>query len=135
VPLLSEAIRLRREELGLDQSELAERLGVGQQTVSRWETGSGLPRRERLPQLADALDFDPSHLLRLAGYLPQGEEESATVVFHQAYERAAELSEDELVLLLDRLWGELRRRAGFRAPHPRPGEPDQLPEGGGSPTT
>jgi transcriptional regulator with XRE-family HTH domain len=119
VPLLSEAIRLRREELGLDQSELAERLGVGQQTVSRWETGHGLPRRERLPQLADALEIDPSHLLRLAGYLPQGEEESATALFHQAYERAAEFREDELVLLIDRLWTELRRRTGFRAPAPR----------------
>ena len=96
--LLSEAIRLRREELGLDQSELALRLGVGQQTVSRWETGSGLPRRERLPQLADALEFDPSHLLRLAGYLPQGEEESARIAFRAAYERAEEFSEDELVL-------------------------------------
>ena len=117
--LLSEAIRLRREELGLDQSELAERLGVGQQTVSRWETGAGLPRRERLPQLASSLEFEPSHLLRLAGYLPRGEEESASAVFHQTYERAHEFSEDELVLLLDRLWGELRRRAGFRAPMPR----------------
>jgi transcriptional regulator with XRE-family HTH domain len=126
VALLSEAIRLRREELGLDQSELAERLGVGQQTVSRWETGSGLPRRERLPQLADALEFDPSHLLRLAGYLPQGEEESATVAFRSAYERAEEFSEDELVLLLDRLWAELRRRGGFRTPAPRPAEaPDR----------
>jgi transcriptional regulator with XRE-family HTH domain len=123
VPLLSEAIRLRREELGLDQSELAGRLGVGQQTVSRWETGSGLPRRERLPQLAEALEFDPSHLLRLAGYLPRGEEESASAAFHQAYERAAEFADDELVLLLDRLWNELRSRAGFRAPHPRPAEP------------
>lgn len=129
MPLLSEAIRLRREELGLDQSELAQRLGVGQQTISRWETGHGLPRRERLPQLADALDFDPGHLLRLAGYLPQGETESATVVFHQAYERAAEFSEDELVLLMDRLWTELRRRAGFRAPSPRraDGEDDANP--------
>jgi transcriptional regulator with XRE-family HTH domain len=119
VPLLSEAIRLRREELGLDQSELAGRLGVGQQTVSRWETGTGLPRRERLPQLAEALEFDQSHLLRLAGYLPLGEKESASAVFHQAYERAEDFGEDELVLLLDRLWSELRRRKGFRAPHPR----------------
>jgi transcriptional regulator with XRE-family HTH domain len=123
VPLLSEAIRLRREELGLDQSELAYRLGVGQQTVSRWETGAGLPRRDRLPQLASALELDPSHLLRLAGFLPAGEEESASAVFRQAYERAGEFRDDELVLLLDRLWSELRRRGGFSTPAPRPGEP------------
>lgn len=115
MPLLSEAIRLRREELGLDQSELARRLGVGQQTVSRWETGTGLPRRDRLPQLADSLELDAGQLLRLAGYLPAGEEASASAIFHQAYERSPDLSDDELVLLLDRLWSELRRRKGFRA--------------------
>jgi hypothetical protein len=59
----------------------------------------------------------------MAGYLPPGEQASASAVFHQAYERAGEFAEDELVLLLDRLWTELRSRAGFRAAHPRPAEP------------
>ena len=41
-----------------------------------------------------------------------------------------EFSADELVLLLDRLWTELRRRDGFRAPHPRSAESDR-PRGDG----
>jgi len=118
VALLNEAIRLRREELGLDQSELAARLGVGQQSISRWETGVGKPRRDRLPQLAAALELETSQLLRLAGFLPPGEQEAASELFRQAYERVAEFRDEELILLLDRLWTELRRRGGFRASPP-----------------
>jgi hypothetical protein len=41
--LLGEAVKIRREELGLDQLELGHRVGVGQQTVSsatEWRRGS-----------------------------------------------------------------------------------------------
>lgn len=40
----SEQIRGLRSRLGLTQQELAEALGVRQQTVSEWETGSYRPR-------------------------------------------------------------------------------------------
>lgn len=36
-------LRARREALGLSQEELAERLGVKQVTVSRWESGKRAP--------------------------------------------------------------------------------------------
>lgn len=38
-------VRALREQLGLTQAELAERLGTRQQTVSEWETGVSRPRR------------------------------------------------------------------------------------------
>lgn len=41
----AEAVRALRARLGLTQSELAERLGTRQQTVSEWETGASTPRR------------------------------------------------------------------------------------------
>ena len=38
--LSAERIRTNREELGLSQRQLAERLGVAVETISRWETGA-----------------------------------------------------------------------------------------------
>lgn len=40
----AERIAELRAELGLTQAEMAEELGVRQQTVSEWETGRYLPR-------------------------------------------------------------------------------------------
>ena len=40
----AERVRTLRERLGLTQRQLAEELGVRQQTVSEWETGIYQPR-------------------------------------------------------------------------------------------
>ena len=40
---LSEKIVQLRKEQGLSQEELAERLGLSRQAVSRWESGTALP--------------------------------------------------------------------------------------------
>ena len=36
-------IRRLREEQGITQAELAQRIGVGSKAVSKWETAKGLP--------------------------------------------------------------------------------------------
>lgn len=41
----AEGVRRLREQLGVTQAELADRLGTRQQTVSEWETGAAAPRR------------------------------------------------------------------------------------------
>ncbi|MFG2885326.1 helix-turn-helix domain-containing protein [Streptomyces sp. NPDC048297] len=51
-------IRAAREARGWDQAELARRLGIGQQTVSRWERGQTAPRGERLQLLRATLGID-----------------------------------------------------------------------------
>ncbi len=43
--LAPEAIRQGREKLGLTQKEFASLLGVGESTVSRWETGAQIQQR------------------------------------------------------------------------------------------
>ena len=43
-PWTAERIAALRAELGLSQAEMAEELGVRQQTVSEWETGRYAPR-------------------------------------------------------------------------------------------
>lgn len=51
-PLLGSRIRLARLQLGLDQLELADQLGVTRNTVSEWETGKAEPRITTLRRLA-----------------------------------------------------------------------------------
>src|SRR6266702_8801679 len=43
--LAPEEIRQGREKLGLTQKEFANLLGIGEATVSRWETGAQIPQR------------------------------------------------------------------------------------------
>ncbi len=56
-------IAMLRKEKGWSQTELAERLGVTNKAVSRWETGRGYPDVELLPLLAKELGITISELL------------------------------------------------------------------------
>lgn len=61
----------------MTQGALATALGVGQQTVSKWETGATIPRPRVLRAVADHLDVSVSSLLVLAGYLDRSPAGSA----------------------------------------------------------
>ena len=50
---ISEQIALLRKEKGLTQEELAEKIGVSAQTISKWENGVTLPDILLLPIIAD----------------------------------------------------------------------------------
>ena len=52
---LAEAIRARREELGWSQRQLAERAGMTQPGVARFEAGGTTPTLPLLERLASAL--------------------------------------------------------------------------------
>jgi ribosome-binding protein aMBF1 (putative translation factor) len=52
---LAEAVRLRREELGWSQRQLAERAGMSQPGVARFEAGGTTPTLPLLERLAGAL--------------------------------------------------------------------------------
>ena len=56
-------IRRLREQKGLTQEELAERLYVSGKAVSKWETGNGYPDISLLEPLAKALDISVIELL------------------------------------------------------------------------
>lgn len=56
-------IRFRRRELGMNQKELADALGVGQQTVSRWENALSVPTDDMRPLLAAVLKMPVYELL------------------------------------------------------------------------
>ena len=56
-------IRRYREQQGLTQDALAERLHVTRQAVSNWETGKNQPDLDMLEALAGVLDLDPAELI------------------------------------------------------------------------
>ena len=57
------AIKALREDRGLTQDRLADRLGVSGKAVSRWETGRGYPDITLLEPLASALGVSVAELL------------------------------------------------------------------------
>ena len=56
-------IKQLRETVRLTQAELAERIGVSSKTVSKWETGKGLPDITLLQPLAQALGVSVIELM------------------------------------------------------------------------
>ena len=61
--MLNDNIKALRKERGMTQEELAIRLNVVRQTVSKWEKGLSVPDAEMLQRLADALEVSVSRLL------------------------------------------------------------------------
>ena len=51
--MLSETICTLRRKNGLSQEQLAEKLGVSRQTVSKWETGASTPELDKLRALSE----------------------------------------------------------------------------------
>ena len=49
---IADSIKHLRQSMGLTQEQLAERLGVSYQSVSRWEGGSSYPDIELIPEIA-----------------------------------------------------------------------------------
>ena len=61
--MLQENIRKFRKERGLTQEELAIRVNVVRQTVSKWEKGQSVPDAELLQKIAEVLEVTVSQLL------------------------------------------------------------------------
>lgn len=94
--MLSENIRRFRKARGLRQEELAERVHVVRQTVSKWENGLSVPDAEQLRDLAAVLNVPVSALLDLtpedseadlAGELARRNEELAELRRREALRR------------------------------------------------
>lgn len=117
--IFAQILRKRREELRLNQRDLAARLGVKQQTVSRWESGIAVPRPDRVTQLAGVLGMDRGHLLQLAGYLAP-DEPLAKPEMNALLSSVRQLDDENLAHVLDTAWQEHRRRRGL-PPEESPG--------------
>src|SRR6185312_5536472 len=67
---MAKIIREAREKLNLNQSQLAELVGVSPQAVQQWESGATQPRGKRLNKIAEGLKLPPA--LMLFGIIPGG---------------------------------------------------------------
>ncbi len=60
---LAEKILELRKANGLSQEQLAEKMGVSRQSVSKWESGDSLPDVDRLPELSRIFNVSTDYLL------------------------------------------------------------------------
>ena len=74
--MLSENLKTLRTAKGLSQEELAIRLNVVRQTISKWEKGLSVPDADLLIRLADVFEVPVSELL---GAKIEGEQEIGAV--------------------------------------------------------
>ncbi|MCQ9210269.1 helix-turn-helix transcriptional regulator [Granulicatella seriolae] len=62
--MLNEILREKRNELGLTQQEIADRLNVTRQTVSSWEVGKSIPDISSLIDLSELYDISLDYMLK-----------------------------------------------------------------------
>lgn len=60
----SEKVRSLRMKNGFSQEDLAEKLDISRQTVSKWEAGNSFPEIEKLIALSDLFQVSIDYLLR-----------------------------------------------------------------------
>ncbi len=62
---LGRFIAKRRKHLRLTQEVLADRIGVSKSAIAKWETDGGLPDRDNLKRLSEALNVSVDDLHRI----------------------------------------------------------------------
>ena len=75
--MLQDNIRSLRKARGLSQEEVAQRLHITRQTLSKWENGLSVPDAQLLLKLAEILEVSVAQLLE--GSTETNEEEQDTV--------------------------------------------------------
>lgn len=60
---MNEKLRRLRENMGLQQKEVADRLGVNPSAVTRWESGEKRPDLVNLVKLADLYNVSLDYLM------------------------------------------------------------------------
>lgn len=61
--MLGETIKIQRQKMGYTQEEVASRLHVSRQTISKWEKNYSVPDVELILRLAEILEVETSTLL------------------------------------------------------------------------
>lgn len=56
-------LKQKRENMGITQNDLAQKMGVKHNTISQWEAGVRSPKVKDLPKLAEILDCTTDELL------------------------------------------------------------------------
>lgn len=88
---LAEKILSLRTARGMSQDDLAEKLEISRQSVSKWETGQSIPDLDKIIRLADLFGVSVDELVR-EGERPQPPEPPQPQVVYVERERKQELS-------------------------------------------
>lgn len=59
----NENLPKRRKELNFSQEQLADKMNVTRQTISKWENGTAMPDLKKITELADFFDISMDELL------------------------------------------------------------------------
>lgn len=84
---LAERLTLLRKENGISQLELAEKLGVSRQAVSRWETGASVPSTEKLISLSKLYSVSMAYLIGEENVIQKNDIESNLYTEQQETEK------------------------------------------------
>lgn len=60
---IGDSLKRFRKQIGLSQTEIAERIGIAQQVYYRYESGRNMPSAEVILKLADAYNVSTDYLL------------------------------------------------------------------------
>lgn len=94
--ILSDKIINLRKRMGWSQEELAEKLSVSRQSVSKWELGAAIPDLDKVIKLADLFGVSTDYLLK---------DEKETVEYSDGredeYETVHKISIDDAVKFMD----------------------------------
>ena len=83
---LSDRILELRTGMGLSQGDLADRLEVSRQSVSKWETGQSVPDLDKIIKLADLFSITVDELVR-EGERPQPPQQEPRIVYMERERR------------------------------------------------
>ena len=84
---LGENIRTCRRKMDMTQEQLAQRLGVSFQSVSRWENGTTYPDMELLPVLAGVFGVTTDMLLGIPDEKVEEREKKSLLAINDNYKK------------------------------------------------
>ncbi len=81
-----------RKEQSMTQKDLAQKLGVSDKTISKWETGRGLPEISIMQSLCETLGISINELLSgekldISSYREKAEENISTLMKHKSHKK------------------------------------------------
>ena len=92
--MLNDNLKMLRKEKGFSQEELASKLHVVRQTVSKWEKGLSVPDAELLVQIAEVFEVPVNRLL---GAEPQPAEKSESAARNEIAEQLMKINEQLVI--------------------------------------
>ena len=93
-------IAAKRKEQNITQKELAERIGVTNKAVSRWETGKGFPDVSVLKPLSEALNVTITELINGESSVPETVQEQSDNAILETIAYSKSMSRKTISMLL-----------------------------------